>query len=65
MTPPADWTPLPETVEQCCTLGVGCDEAGVCYADAHNQPERCGRIAANRLAFCRAVLVRAGRLGDE
>lgn len=24
-----------------CTLGVGCDEAGVCYADAHGQPEQC------------------------
>lgn len=26
-----------------CDLGVGCDEAGVCYADAHGEPERCGR----------------------
>lgn len=24
-----------------CDLGVGCDEAGVCYASAHDQPERC------------------------
>jgi hypothetical protein len=24
-----------------CTMGVGCDEAGVCYAAAHGQPERC------------------------
>jgi hypothetical protein len=24
-----------------CDMGVGCDEAGVCYAEAHGQPERC------------------------
>lgn len=27
-----------------CTMGVGCDETGVCYALAHGQPERCARI---------------------
>lgn len=26
-----------------CTMGVGCDEAGVCYAAAHGEPERCPR----------------------
>ena len=26
-----------------CTMGIGCDETGVCYAEAHGQPERCGR----------------------
>lgn len=25
-----------------CSLGVGCDEYGVCYADAHGEPDRCG-----------------------
>lgn len=24
-----------------CSMGVGCDEAGVCYADAHGEPEKC------------------------
>lgn len=24
-----------------CTMGVGCDEVGVCYAEAHGQPDRC------------------------
>jgi predicted nucleic-acid-binding Zn-ribbon protein len=24
-----------------CSMGVGCDEVGVCYAEAHNQPEQC------------------------
>lgn len=24
-----------------CDMGVGCDEVGVCYAEAHGQPERC------------------------
>lgn len=26
-----------------CSLDVGCDEYGVCYAAAHGQPEQCGR----------------------
>lgn len=25
-----------------CTLGVGCDEYGVCYASVHGKPEECG-----------------------
>lgn len=25
-----------------CNLGVGCDEAGKCYAEEHGAPERCG-----------------------
>ena len=25
-----------------CSLGVGCDEVGICYAAAHSQPEQCG-----------------------
>ncbi len=24
-----------------CTMGVGCDEYGICYAEAHGQPEQC------------------------
>jgi hypothetical protein len=24
-----------------CTMGVGCDEVGQCYADAHGEPDRC------------------------
>lgn len=24
-----------------CSMGVGCDEYGVCYAEAHGQPEMC------------------------
>jgi hypothetical protein len=26
-----------------CPMGVGCDEAGVCYAAAHGRPEECPR----------------------
>lgn len=26
-----------------CSLGVGCDEAGICYADAVGRPEMCPR----------------------
>ncbi len=25
-----------------CSLGMGCEEAGMCYAAANNQPEQCG-----------------------
>lgn len=28
---------------QPCDLGVGCDEVGICYAEAHGTPEKCGR----------------------
>jgi len=24
-----------------CSMGVGCDESGVCYAEAHGEPDRC------------------------
>jgi hypothetical protein len=24
-----------------CDMGVGCDEAGVCYAESHGEPNRC------------------------
>ena len=26
---------------QRCTMGVGCDEYGVCYASAHGRPDLC------------------------
>lgn len=26
-----------------CDMGVGCDEAGVCFAEAQGQPDRCTR----------------------
>lgn len=28
-----------------CTMGVGCDETGVCYAEANGQPDRCEKPA--------------------
>ena len=31
----------PHRREKQCDMGVGCLEAGVCYADAHGEPERC------------------------
>jgi hypothetical protein len=27
-----------------CSLGVGCEESGVCYAMAMGEPERCGLV---------------------
>jgi hypothetical protein len=32
-----------------CSMGVGCDEAGVCYAMAHGQPERCAAPQAEHM----------------
>jgi len=29
-------------VRHYCTMGVGCEEYGICYALAHGSPERCG-----------------------
>jgi hypothetical protein len=32
-----------------CSMGIGCDEVvGVCYAEAHGQPERCPSFRAER-----------------
>lgn len=30
-----------------CAMGVGCDEHGVCYAEAHGEPERCPQQDSN------------------
>jgi hypothetical protein len=27
-----------------CTLGVGCEETGMCYAMAHGDPTKCGKL---------------------
>lgn len=27
-----------------CTLGVGCEETGVCFAEAHGNMDQCGRL---------------------
>ena len=29
--------------ESSCSMGVGCGMAGVCYAEAHGEPDMCGR----------------------
>ncbi len=49
---------MPTTREIACTMGVGCDEAGVCYAEAHGEPDRCPRTAEAR---ARREGERAGR----
>jgi hypothetical protein len=33
-----------------CTMGVGCNEAGVCYAEAMDEPERCPASTVERIA---------------
>lgn len=48
-------TPSKDRAEaKTCTMGVGCDEVGVCYAAAHGEPERCGRETARLHARERA-----------
>jgi hypothetical protein len=32
-----------QRVYDVCSMGVGCEAAGVCYADAHGEPDRCPR----------------------
>lgn len=34
-----------------CTMGVGCDEYGACFADAHGRPEMCGRLVEVKLRY--------------
>jgi hypothetical protein len=36
-------------VRHTCNYGVGCEEAGVCYAAAHGLPDECGKpVTDNR-----------------
>lgn len=35
---------LPQRPPGPCTLGVGCNEAGVCYADKHGEGMMCGAV---------------------
>ena len=30
-------------VRHICDMGVGCEEAGICYAEDHGEPVRCGK----------------------
>lgn len=36
-----------------CTMGVGCDEAGICFAAAHDEPDRCPLREFNQCDGCR------------
>lgn len=36
-----------EVVYQACSLGVGCEEAGVCYAMANGDSGKCGKNRGN------------------
>lgn len=39
-----------------CTMGVGCDQFGVCYAEAHGQPEKCPHFERELEAYAWAWL---------
>jgi hypothetical protein len=39
-----------------CTMGVGCDEYGVCYANAHGQPRQCPHYVAPTVSEIACVL---------
>jgi hypothetical protein len=47
-----------------CSLGVGCDEYGACYAEAMNEPARCGKPDEPATDVEIAKLYR-GLIGDE
>jgi hypothetical protein len=38
--------------ERDCNMGVGCDEAGICYASANGKPDMCGSAAREALRAC-------------
>lgn len=44
-----------------CTMGVGCDEYGACYADAHNAPLWCPLYIPSYVVICLALRRRRGR----
>lgn len=44
LPPAGPLPPLPASRGTRCSLGVGCDESGVCYAVAMNSPEMCGAV---------------------
>ncbi|MGY3265848.1 hypothetical protein [Lysobacter sp. HA35] len=48
--------PAPQAATAGCTMGVGCDEAGVCYARAHGKPEMCPQAATPSSAQVGLVL---------
>ena len=61
---------IPNAPEQC-TLGVGCDQYGVCYADAHGRPDQCPHyerdLEANAWAWLDALFtdVTGGRHAND
>lgn len=63
-----------------CTMGVGCDESGVCYAAAQGQPEQCPKhdpecakcgqnyglhVAGCRWMTCRPARQRSSKHGGQ
>ena len=69
MTPPDTWTPLPETVdyieESPASVAIGEHIGG---SHEHRRMNAVAGVKSpppNRLAFCRGVLVRAGREIDD
>jgi len=47
--------PASEQQDSRCDLGVGCEEAGVCYAMANGRPDRCGAAGPNDKAVYQAI----------
>ena len=69
MTPLDTWTPLPETVdyieESPASVVIGEREGGSHEYRRMNAVAGVKSPPPNRPAFCRAVLVQAGRLGER
>lgn len=48
-----------------CTMGVGCDEYGVCYAAAHGRPDMCPRDPYPGQAPCPACFESSGYVWEH
>lgn len=49
----------PRVTQAPCSMGVGCDEYGVCYAEAHGQPEQCPHYTPSATQALQAELLGA------
>lgn len=45
-----------------CTMGIGCDDYGVCYAEAHGRPEKCPRTPTGADPMTQAQDARYGKV---
>jgi hypothetical protein len=47
-----------------CSMGVGCDEVGICYANAHGKPENCPKQRSEDVDLASRLFAFAGITPD-